>query len=94
VAVRLGCHADPGLLLRTVDTPHQLSLPRERRTANVRGSFALDPRAAERVRGQAVALVDDVMTTGATAAEASRMLLAAGATTVQVWVAARTPAPE
>jgi predicted amidophosphoribosyltransferase len=40
-----------------------------------------------------VALVDDVMTTGATVAAATRELQRAGAASVQVWVFARTPAP-
>jgi ComF family protein len=93
VGRRLGCDTDARTLLRTVDTPHQLSLPRERRVANVRGSFALDARQATRLRGRCVALVDDVMTTGATAAEAARTLIDGGAASVQLWVAARTPAP-
>jgi ComF family protein len=94
VGRRLRCDADARLLLRSVDTPHQLSLPRDRRAANVRGSFALDARQAVRLRGRSVALVDDVMTTGATAAEAARLLLEAGAASVRLWVAARTPAPD
>jgi predicted amidophosphoribosyltransferase len=44
------------------------------------------------VRGAAIALVDDVLTTGATAHAATLALLAAGAADVQVWVIARTPA--
>jgi predicted amidophosphoribosyltransferase len=40
-----------------------------------------------------VALVDDVMTSGATAAEIARTLLHAGASEVQLWVLARTPRP-
>ena len=50
-------------------------------------------RQAHRLHGRRVALVDDVMTTGATAAEAARVLLSAGASEVHVWVLARTPAP-
>jgi predicted amidophosphoribosyltransferase len=45
------------------------------------------------VRGRELTLVDDVMTTGASAAEATRVLLQAGAARVQVWVVARTPRP-
>jgi predicted amidophosphoribosyltransferase len=45
------------------------------------------------VRGARIALVDDVMTTGATLAEASRTLLAAGAEQVECWVVARTLPP-
>jgi predicted amidophosphoribosyltransferase len=41
-----------------------------------------------------VALVDDVLTTGATAATAAQCLLDAGAAEVQLWVLARTPPPE
>ncbi len=51
--------------------------------------------AAREIAGRAsVALVDDVMTTGATAAEMARVLLHAGARSVQVWVLARTPRPD
>jgi len=94
VGRRLRCDSNAHLLLRSVDTPHQLSLPRNRRAANVRGSFVLDVRQAVRLRGCSIALVDDVMTTGATAAEAARTLLDGGAASVQLWVAARTPAPD
>ena len=41
--------------------------------------------------GRHVAIVDDVMTTGATAAELARVLKEAGARRVDVWVVARTP---
>ena len=94
VSRALGCASDPRLLLRMTDTPHQLSLPPERRAANVRGAFALEPRRRHELAGRSVALVDDVMTTGATAAEIARTLVQAGARSVQVWVLARTPRPE
>lgn len=93
-ARRLGCRTDAAMLLRIRDTPHQLSLPRERRLANVRGAFAVEPTRRAEVVGRRVALIDDVMTTQATADELSGVLLDAGAQSVQVWVVARTPPPE
>lgn len=85
---------DARLLLRVRDTPHQIELPLDRRAANVRGAFAVEPRRRAELEGRTVALVDDVLTTGATAAEMSRVLLQAGAARVEVWVFARTPAPD
>jgi ComF family protein len=70
---------------------HQVGQGRDERFAALRGAFGVQARAAGRWQGAAVALVDDVMTTGATAAEATRVLLAAGARAVQLWVLARTP---
>jgi ComF family protein len=85
--------ASAGVLLRVTDTPHQLAFPTERRAANVRGAFAVAEAHRAAVAGRCVALVDDVMTTGATAAEAARMLKQAGAARVEVWAVARTPRP-
>lgn len=93
IAKALPCPADPHLLLRTVDTAHQLALPVPARAANVRGAFAVEPLRARELRGKQVALLDDVLTSGATASEISRSLLQAGAESVQVWVLARTPRP-
>ena len=89
----LQCPADARLLLRVRDTPHQLAFPPGQRAGNVHAAFAVEPRRTAELRGRTVALVDDVMTTGATAAEAARMLLQAGAAHVQVWSVARTPRP-
>ena len=88
----LGLPADAHLLRRVRDTPHQIALPIDRRAANVRGAYAIDVRRAPRLAGRRVAVVDDVMTTGATVREAAAQLLRAGAASVQVWVLARTPA--
>ncbi|RZT95194.1 ComF family protein [Rivibacter subsaxonicus] len=91
IARELALSARPGLLERLIDTPHQITLPRDRRAANMRGAFGVAAAVRGELQGRHVALVDDVLTTGATLAEASRVLLAAGASEVQVWVLARTP---
>ena len=78
-------------LFRVRDTGHQLALHRGERARNLQGAFVVSPRHAAWVRGARIALVDDVLTTGATAHAATRTLRAAGARDVQVWVVARTP---
>ena len=92
IGATLAIEARASSLLRLVDTAHLAALPSGERAARIRGAFSAAPGAA--LRGRHVALVDDVMTSGATAAEATRTLLAAGAATVQLWVVARTPAPD
>lgn len=72
-------------LRRVRATPVQNSLPPEQRHQNVRSAF----RAGRQVRGRRVLLVDDVITTGATAAACSRALLAAGAQDVYVAAVAK-----
>ena len=94
VARRVGADADPRLLLRIRDTPHQLDLPTAERAGNVRGAFAVEPRRLREMRGRRIAVIDDVMTTGSTLAEIASVLKAAGASSVAVWVVARTPRPE
>ena len=89
----LRCPVDARLLLRIKDTPHQLALPPEQRAANVRGAFAVEPTRVGELRGRSITLVDDVLTTGATAAEVAGVLRHAGAADVKLWVLARTPAP-
>jgi predicted amidophosphoribosyltransferase len=54
----------------------------------------VEPSTASALIGRRVALVDDVLTTGVTAAAASQALLRAGVASVQLWVLARTPAPQ
>ncbi len=91
VASQLQLKATSTLLLRRVETPHLADLPRDERARAIRGAFALTAGATTLLHGQDVAIVDDVMTTGATAAEAARTLQAGGAASVQLWVVARTP---
>jgi ComF family protein len=88
-----GTVARADLLQRLRDTPHQVGLGRRAREANLRHTMWVPPEAQRRIAGCRIALVDDVMTTGVTAAAATQALLAAGAADVQVWVLARTPAP-
>ncbi|MFO1273840.1 MAG: ComF family protein [Rubrivivax sp.] len=91
VARDLGLPAQADALARPLETAHQADLPRAERMRNLRAAFVVEPRARGRLAARRVALVDDVLTTGATAREATRALLAAGAAAVQVWVLARTP---
>ncbi|MCC7039390.1 MAG: ComF family protein [Burkholderiales bacterium] len=76
-------------LARTRDSQPLAGLSWRLRGASVRGAFV----AVAPVRGVSVALVDDVLTTGATLRAATLALLAAGAARVDVWVVARTLPP-
>ncbi|MGQ0651702.1 MAG: ComF family protein [Betaproteobacteria bacterium] len=74
---------------RQKDAAPQSELPLAERVKNVRGAF----RCTGDVRGRAIAVVDDVMTTGATLDELAATLKAAGAARVVNWVVARTLPP-
>ncbi len=74
-------------LLRLRHTEQQSQLPLAARRRNLRGAFAV----VRPVHGLRIALVDDVMTSGATLHEAALALRRAGAVDVQAWVVARTP---
>ncbi len=78
-------------LLRTHDTPAQQKLDAAERKRNLRHAFALADHAA--INGRHLALVDDVLTTGATAESLARLLKKAGAARVDVYCLARTPKP-
>ena len=88
-ADRLDLVVDGRALRRLRVTTPQVGLTRAERAANVRKAFAAD---RSRVAGRHVALLDDVVTTGATSAAAADALLAAGAVTVDVWCVARAAA--
>lgn len=79
----------PGLLRRRWHGRPQVGLTRAGRTRNVRGAFHVPRPLRDRLKGRRVLLVDDVYTTGATARSASRALIAAGASSVDVLTFAR-----
>ena len=84
---RAGIAVEKRALARRGGRPSQRALSRAQRRLNVRGEFAVpDPRLAA---GRRLLLVDDVYTTGATAAECVSTLLAAGAAGVDVYTLAR-----
>lgn len=77
------------LLVRSRGGDSQTSLDPARRQANVEGSFSLAPGEGGVCRGADLLLVDDVLTTGATATSAARTLRRAGATRVGLVTYAR-----
>ncbi|HZT80030.1 MAG TPA: ComF family protein [Gemmataceae bacterium] len=85
LAGRLGLPCRPRWLRRVRNTPRQTAQSPSARRANVRGAF----RAGGDLSGKTVLLVDDVLTTGTTASEAARALLAAGAARVVMAALAR-----
>ncbi len=81
----LGCEFRDGVYRRRRGAlQHQLSASQRRR--NVRGAFLLEKAVLRRH----IALIDDVVTTGNTVGEISRILLAQGAASVQIWCLCRT----
>jgi len=67
-------------------TPSQASLPIKKRVKNIKGAFMVNADFS----GKRIAIVDDVMTTGASLNELAKTLKQAGATHVECWVIART----
>jgi ComF family protein len=84
LAKRLGLALTLGVE-RVRATPPQTALSRAERRKNVRQAFT----ATRDFAGARVAVIDDVMTSGATAEAMARCLLKAGAARVEIWVAAR-----
>ena len=87
VAAESGKPFEPRWLLRVKSTRSQVGLTREQRAANMQGAFRAAPGAP--LRGLRIVLVDDVLTSGATANAAARALLRAGAADVDLIVFAR-----
>jgi ComF family protein len=87
IARHLGGRLESDACVRERDAPPQAGLDREARQRNVRGAF----RCRRSFAGERIAVVDDVMTTGATLDELARTLKQAGAQSVVNWVICRTP---
>jgi ComF family protein len=85
--------AIPDALVRTRATSSLGDKSATERAVEVAGAFAVRASRIARVAGRRVLLIDDVMTSGATANACTAALLAAGATGVDVLVAARVPDP-
>ena len=80
---------DGQLVIRTRATKSQTDLTADARGGNLNAVF----HSRKTCVGMRIAIVDDVMTTGSTAAALSQSLINAGADSVEVWCAARTPSP-
>jgi len=82
----LGCRYVSGTLIRVRPALIQHFLSARRRKSNLKNAFRLELP----LDGLHIAIVDDVVTTGSTVAEITRLLMQGGAATVQVWCLCRT----
>ncbi|MDN0123682.1 DNA utilization protein GntX [Yersinia aleksiciae] len=82
----LNCHYSNMTLQRIRATPPQRQLNATARRKNMQGIF----RCTEPIRGQHIALLDDVVTTGSTLNEIAKLLWAEGIASLQVWCICRT----
>jgi ComF family protein len=85
---KLKVNIDYKSCFRTRNTLTQSELPANQRRTNVKNAFALHPHT--NLSNQHIALLDDVMTTGHTLTELSRILYHAGVKRIDVWCCART----
>jgi ComF family protein len=93
LAKHRAARAIPDALIRARPTPSLGSLTAAARAEIVGDAFAVRPHRLAAINGQRILLVDDVMTSGATARACTDVLLDAGAAAVDVLVAARVPDP-
>lgn len=84
VAAALGLALEPSACRRVRDTAEQTGLSAAERRRNLRAAFAVEGCAGARV-----AVLDDVVTTGSTAAAVSAAFRDAGVASVEVWAVAR-----
>jgi ComF family protein len=84
-----GIPCEPRILQKIKSTPQQEGLSRSTRLKNINGSFGVNPEYSPRLNAKTVVLLDDVLTTGSTAGECSKILKKHGATKVIVLTIAR-----
>jgi ComF family protein len=89
VSAASGVPIAAGALKRVKFTAQQVGLSRAERATNVQGAFRVPPEGKPEVAGRRLLLVDDVLTSGATAEGCAKALLRAGARNVDVLVFAR-----
>lgn len=81
------------VLTRIRATPPQVGRARDERAKNVHGAFSIEKSLRGEIKGKRIVLVDDVLTTGATANACARILRRAGASRVDVLTLARVVDP-
>lgn len=86
VGKALNISLDYTACLRTKYSPPQASLPLRQRATNIKGAFTC----TKSLTGLRIALIDDVMTTGASLNALAKAVKAKGASHVECWVIART----
>ena len=89
LSARSGIPLEASLLVKTRETAAQKKLSRRERAENLKGSFRVHERV--KCRGKRILVIDDVLTTGATASAVAETLLRAGAARVCVLTAASVP---
>lgn len=77
--------------LQPTPTHSQKGLSRTERLNNSRRRFVIDTKTKTQIQNAHIALIDDVVTTTATARALSELLITAGAKQVDIWALARTP---
>ena len=90
IASLLGIEYTDTILARAVSTHRHADMEHAERWKHIRGAFSLRPGAEQQIEGKHMLLVDDVVTTGATALEAAHLLLSQGAKRITICAITRS----